>query len=63
MLIVWKLDSLGRNLAQLVNTVEDPSARGEVLAGCSPATGRRSTTTTAADRLVFDIFATLAEFE
>ena len=28
MLVVWKLDRLGRNLAHLVNTVQDLSARG-----------------------------------
>ena len=35
-LVVWKLDRLGRNLAPLVNTVQDLSARGvglRVLAG------------------------------
>ena len=36
MLVVWKLDRLGRNLAHLVNTVQDLWARGvglRVLAG------------------------------
>ena len=28
MLVVWKLDRLGRNLAHLVNTVQDLSTRG-----------------------------------
>ena len=35
-LVVWKLDRLGRNLAHLVNTVHDLAARGvglRVLAG------------------------------
>ena len=41
-LVVWKLDRLGRNLAHLVNTVPDLSARGWVCE-CSPAKGRRST--------------------
>ena len=61
-LVVWKLDRLGRNLAHLVNTVQDLSARGvglRVLAG----QGAQIDTTTAAGRLVFDIFAALAEFE
>ena len=62
MLVVWKLDRLGRNLAHLVNTVQDLSARGvglRVLAG----QGVQVDTTTAAGRLVFGIFAALAEFE
>ena len=61
-LVVWKLDRLGRNLAHLVNTVQDLSARGvglRVLAG----QGAQIDTTTAAGRLVFGIFAALAEFE
>ena len=61
MLVVWKLDRLGRNLAHLVNTVQDLSTRGvglRVLAG----QGAQIDTTTAAGRLVFGIFAALAEF-
>ena len=61
-LVVWKLDRLGRNLAHLVNTVQGLSARGvglRVLAG----QGAQIDTTTAAGRLVFGIFAALAEFE
>ena len=62
MLVVWKLDRLGRNLAHLVNTVQDLSTRGvglRVLAG----QGAQIDTTTAGGRLVFGIFAALAEFE
>ena len=61
-LVVWKLDRLGRNLAHLVNTVQDLASCGvglRVLAG----QGARVDTTTAAGRLVFGIFAALAEFE
>ena len=61
-LVVWKLDRLGRILAHLVNTVQDLSARGvglRVLTG----QGAQIDTTTAAVRLVFGIFAALAEFE
>ena len=57
-----ELDRLGRNLAHLVNTVQDLSARGvglRVLAG----QGAQIDTTTAAGRLVSGIFAALAEFE
>ena len=62
MLVVWKLDRLGRNLAHLVNTVQDLSTRGvglRVLAGH----GSQVDTTPAGGRLVFGIFAALAEFE
>ena len=61
-LVVWKLDRLGRNLAHLVNTVQELSARAiglRVLAG----QGAQIDTTTAAGRFVFGIFAALAEFE
>ena len=41
-LVVCKLDRSGRNLAHLVNTVQDLYACGRVC-GRSPPTGRRST--------------------
>ena len=61
-LFVWKLDRLGRDLHHLVNTVHDLTARGiglKVLTG----QGAAIDTTTAAGKLVFGIFAALAEFE
>ena len=61
-LVVWKLDRLGRNLAHLVKTAQGLSGRSiglRVLAG----QGAQIDTTTAAGRLVFGIFAALAEFE
>jgi DNA invertase Pin-like site-specific DNA recombinase len=61
-LVVWKLDRLGRDLHHLVNTVHDLTARGiglKVLTG----QGAAIDTTTAAGKLVFGIFAALAEFE
>jgi len=61
-LVVWKLDRLGRDLRHLVNTVQDLSERGvgfKVLSG----QGADIDTTTAAGKLVFGIFAALAEFE
>ena len=61
-LVVWKLDRLGRTLAHLVNTVQDLSARGvglRVLTG----QGAQIDTTTAAGRLVFGIFAALGGSE
>lgn len=61
-LLTWKLDRLGRDLRHLVNTVGDLTTRGvglKVLAG----EGASIDTTTANGRLVFAIFAGLAEFE
>ena len=61
-LVVWKLDRLGRDLRHLVNTVHDLSSRGiglKVLAG----QGANIDTATAGGKLVFGIFAALAEFE
>ena len=62
MLVVWKLDRLGRNLAHLVNTVQDLSPRGVGLRVLA-SQGAQVDTTTAAGRLVFNVFAALAEFE
>ena len=62
-LVVWKLDRLGRNLAHLVNTVQDLSSRGVVGLRVLAGQGAQVDTTTAAGRLVFGIFAALAEFE
>lgn len=61
-LVVWKLDRLGRDLRHLVNTVHDLAQRGvgfKVLSGH----GASIDTTTPAGKLVFGIFAALAEFE
>ncbi len=61
-LAVWKLDRLGRDLRHLVNTVHDLTARGigfKVLAGH----GASIDTTSPGGKLVFGIFAALAEFE
>lgn len=58
-LVVWKLDRLGRSLPHLVETVHDLVAR---------SIGFRSLqeqidTTTSGGKLIFHIFASLAEFE
>ncbi|MEM7238038.1 MAG: recombinase family protein, partial [Pseudomonadota bacterium] len=61
-LVVWKLDRLGRDLKHLVNTVQELSDRGvglRVLAG----QGAEIDTTTPTGKLIFGIFASLAEFE
>jgi hypothetical protein len=60
--VVWKLDRLGRDLRHLVNIVHDLTERGiglKVLTG----QGAAIDTTTASGKLVFGIFAALAEFE
>lgn len=61
-LVVWKLDRLGRNLKHLVNTVHDLNQREigfKVLTG----QGAQIDTLTTQGKLVFGIFAALAEFE
>ncbi|NRN30928.1 recombinase family protein [Photorhabdus heterorhabditis subsp. aluminescens] len=61
-LMVWKLDRLGRSLKHLVNTIHDLADRKigfKVLTG----QGAEIDTTTASGKLVFRIFAALAEFE
>jgi DNA invertase Pin-like site-specific DNA recombinase len=60
--VVWKLDRLGRDLKHLVSTVDDLHQRQvglKVLAGAAA----QIDTTTANGRLIFGIFAALAEFE
>ncbi len=61
-LVIWKLDRLGRNLRHLVNTIYDLTTRG---IGLRVLTGHGASidTTTPAGKLVFGIFAALAEFE
>ena len=61
-LVVWKLDRLGRDLRHLVNLVHELAARDvgfRVLTG----QGAAIDTTTPPGKLVFGIFAALAEFE
>jgi len=61
-LILWKRVRLGRALRHLIHTVHDLTARSvglKVLTGHGAAVD----TTTAAGKLVFGIFAALAEFE
>lgn len=61
-LVVWKLDRLGRNLKDLINIVEDLNQRNvglKVLTG----QGAQIDTTSSHGRLVFGMFAALAEFE
>lgn len=61
-LVVWKLDRLGRNLKHLVATVDDLAKRNigfRVLSG----QGVNIDTSTPSGKMVFSIFAALAEFE
>jgi DNA invertase Pin-like site-specific DNA recombinase len=58
-LVVWKLDRLARSLKQLIETVEALGVRGVGLRSLTEAID----TTTSGGRLVFHIFASLAEFE
>src|SRR5271166_635273 len=61
-LLVWKLDRLGRDLRHLVNTVHELTVRR---IGFRVLTGHGATidTTSPSGKLVFGIFAALAEFE
>ncbi len=58
-LVIWKLDRIGRSLPHVVGLVGDLAKRG---VGLKVLTGDIDTTTVTG-RLVFGIFATLAEFE
>ena len=61
-LVVWKLDRLGRDMKHLVTLIDELNHKKigfKVLSG----SGAEIDTTTANGRLVFGIFAALAEFE
>jgi DNA invertase Pin-like site-specific DNA recombinase len=61
-LMCWKLDRLGRDLRHLVTTVQDLAERGigfRVLTG----QGANIDTNSPSGKLIFSIFAALAEFE
>jgi DNA invertase Pin-like site-specific DNA recombinase len=58
-LVVWKLDRLGRSLRHLVETVTALAARGIGFRSLQEAID----TTTPGGKLVFHVFAALAEFE
>jgi len=59
-LVIWRLDRLGRNLKHLIETVEQLSDRG---ISFKVITGAPIDTTTSNGKLMFRIFASLAEFE
>ena len=58
-LVVWKLDRLARSIKQLIETVEDLGSRGIGFRSLTEAID----TTTSGGKLVFHLFAALAEFE
>jgi len=57
--VVWRLDRLGRSLRHLVETVNALAERGVAFASLHEGID----TTTSTGRLIFHIFAALAEFE
>lgn len=59
MLVVWRLDRLARSIKQLIETVEGLEARNIGFRSLTETID----TTSAGGRLVFHIFAGLAEFE
>ena len=59
-LVIWKLDRLGRNLKHLIETVADLTKRG---VGFKVLQGAPVDTTTSQGKLMFTMFAALAEFE
>ena len=58
-LVIWKLDRLGRSLSNLVELVTTLMEKGVGLKSLNDPVD----TTTAQGRLVFNMFASLAEFE
>ncbi|MBS0287099.1 MAG: recombinase family protein [Proteobacteria bacterium] len=61
-LVIWKLDRLGRDLKHLIHLVEDLKSKNiglKVLAGA----GAQLDTTTPNGKMIFGLFAVLAEFE
>ena len=58
-LVVWRLDRLGRSLPHLIATVTELAARGVGFESITEAID----TSTASGKLVFNIFASLADFE
>ena len=59
-LIVWRLDRLGRSMAHLVSTIEELKARGVGFRSISDGV---VDTASPSGELVFNIFSALAQFE
>ena len=61
-LVIWKVDRLGRSLSHLISLISDLTDRNinlKVLSG----QGAALDTTTSSGKMIFNIFAALAEFE
>ena len=58
-IVIWKLDRLGRSLKNLVDLINTLNAKGVGLKSVNDPVD----TTTAQGRLIFNIFGSLAEFE
>lgn len=58
-LVVWKLDRLGRSLPHLIEVVGDLEGRGVGFRSLTESID----TTTSGGKLIFNIFASLADFE
>ena len=58
-LVVWRLDRLGRSIKHLIQTVEELEGRGVGFQSLTETID----TTTSGGKLIFHIFAALAEFE
>lgn len=58
-LVVWKLDRLGRSIADLITIIDDLRARGIEFVSLSESID----TSTPGGKLIFHIFGALAEFE
>lgn len=59
-LLVWRLDRLGRSVAHLVTLIEDLRSRG---IGFRSVCDGAIDTTSASGELIFNVFAALAQFE